>query len=343
MMTRRSLTCLSIALAVAAPATAQVDPLIAASVADPSAASPLRQVTLFVDDESAARRFFVDAMTMVAMPTHKLSAAAARRVGLARDANALVMTRPGLEAANVRIFSSPSAPPPLRPTHAAQAPGGLAMGMPVADQMKREKIVSAAGFTSVVGATQMTLPRGDGSTYTVNEIHYRAPSGVLVLGIDRGAMRPVGPIDAASRIGGPAYASIVVADLPASERFMKHVLRYEKRRDAVFTSAGSKGGLGLPDGQRFAFQQWFAPGSTTGYVILMDMLDVPSPPAAGGFARTGLVMLGFDAADLGAIAERARVAGARIIAKPDAKSRSLILAMPDGFLIEISPRVGGNR
>ena len=342
-MNRICLLYLSVALGIPGSATAQTDPLVAASGTDPTAASPLRQVTLYVEDGSAARRFFVDAMDMAASQTRTLSSAVARRAGLTRGATVTDFARPRLEAASVRVFASPSAPPPLRPAHAAQAAGGLAMGMPVADQMAREKIVSAAGFTSVVGATQMTLPRGDGSTYTVGEIHYRAPSGVLVLGIDRGTMRSVGPIDPTSRIGGPAYASIVVANLPASERFMKDVLRYEKRRDAVFTSAGSKGGLGLPDGQRFAFQQWFAPGSATGYVILMDMHDVPSPPAADGLARTGLVMLGFDAADLGAVAARARSAGARIVATPDANSRSLILAMPDGFLIEISPRVGVSR
>ena len=327
----------------AMPCAAQTDPLAAASSTDPAAASPIRQVTLYVDDSLTVRRFFADAMAMIAGQAYEVSSAAARRAGLTPGATATVFTRPGSEAASVRVLASPAAPPPLRPSHTAQAPGGLAIGMPVADQAARERIVTAAGFTSVVGATQMTLPRGDGSAYTVGEIHYRAPSGVLVLGIDRGTMKPVGPIDPATRIGGPAYASIVVADLPASERFMKDVLRYEKRRDAVFTSAGSKGGLGLPDGQRFAFQQWFAPGSATGYIILMDMLDVPSPPAAGGFSRTGLVMLGFDAAELGAVASRARAAGARIVAMPDAKARSLILAMPDGFLIEVSPRSGAGR
>ena len=211
------------------------------------------------------------------------------------------------------------------------------MGMPVSDQAAIERRVTAAGFTSVVGATAMTLPRGDGTTYTVSEIHYRAPDGVLVLGIARGAMRPVGPIDAATGIGGPAYASVVVQDLAGSERFMRDVLRYEKRRDAVFTSAGSRGGLGLADGQRFVFQQWFAPGASTGYVIVIKMLDRPPTSAGdGGFTHRGLAMLGFEANDLTAVEQRAVTAGVRIVARPTAAHPTLLLAMPDGFLIEIA-------
>jgi hypothetical protein len=183
----------------------------------------------------------------------------------------------------------------------------------------------------------MTLPRGDGSTYDVQEIHYQGPDGVLVLGIDRGDMAPVGPIDAGSGIGGPAYASFVVENLPATEAILKGVLRYEKRRDAVFTSAGPKGGLGLESGQRFAFQQWYAPGARTGYLVVMKMLDRPvSPPQRGGFTRRGIAMLGFDAADLGAVALRAHEVGARIVAKPTKSAPSLIVALPDGFLIEFT-------
>ncbi len=212
------------------------------------------------------------------------------------------------------------------------------MGMPVSGQAKRAAIVKAAGFQSAVGVTSMMLPRADGTSYRVEEIHYQGPDGVLVLGIDRGEMPPVGLIDAATGIGGPAYSSIVVADLPRTEAFMQTVLRYEKRRDAVFTSSGPKGGLGLPDGQRFAFQQWFAPGSATGYVILMKMLDRPvALPQSGGFARRGIAMWTFDAVDLDDVAARAESVGTRVVAK-DAKS--LIVAMPDGFLVEFVKRNG---
>lgn len=332
-----------VALAALVPASAvqaETDPLVATSRVDPGAASPLRQVSLYVRDAVLTRRFLVSAMSMHERARRTLTAGDAKRMGMPLGTIVTLYSRPAVAgAASVHVYSSAMASSPLRPEHVAYGAGGLAMGMAVADQATRERRVTAAGFTSVVGATSMTLPRGDGTTYNVSEIHYRAPDGVLVLGIDRGSMRPVGPIDPATGIGGPAYASIVVDDLAGSERFMRDVLRYEKRRDAVFTSAGGKGGLGLADGQRFAFQQWFAPGASTGYVIVMKMLDRASPATgSGGFGHSGLTMLGFDASDLTAVQQRAVAAGAHIVARPTAGRPALLLAMPDGFLIEIAQR-----
>lgn len=256
-------------------------------------------------------------------------------LGINRPGSAVAFTRNIPGAANVRVIAVRNAPAPLRPDYVALKLGGLAMGMPVASQSISEQSFTRAGFTSVVGPTTMTLARTDGSNYKVGEIHYRAPDGVLVLGIDRGAMPPVGPIDPSSGIGGPAYASIVVEDLAGSEKFMRGVLRFEKRRDTVFTSSGSRGGLGLADGQRFVFQQWFAPGSTTGYVILLKMLERPAA-AAHRAPHSGLAMLGFTAASLAAVEARARAGGFHVAARPTRTFRSLIVEMPDGFPMEIA-------
>ena len=343
MQTHRLSTLLTIAiLASFSPgAQAQSDPLAATSAIDSAAASPLREITVVTGDAPAAHRFYAQAVGMTARPLKRLAAGEARLLGINGITAATLFAPRGAASARVRILAPARAPSPLRPAHVALVPGGLAIGLPVADQQAREAIVTAAGFGSVVGVTTMSLPRGDGSSYTVGEIHYRAPDGVIVLGIDRGTMPPVGPIDPATGIGGPAYASMVVADLAASERFMRDVLRFEKRRDAVFTSAGPKGGLGLADGQRFAFQQWFAPGTATGYVILMQMLGRPAGPAPPRAPHSGIVMLGFDVADLGAAATRAAAAGFRLIARPRGDRESLILAMPDGMLIELRKSEAG--
>ena len=323
----------------ASTVSAQTDPLIAVSVADPVAASPLRRVTIATADMAATRRFYGDALGMIASPATALPVSEARKLGVSAKSLSIRFTRAGdMNAADVRALLVPARQLALRPTYNALALGGLAMGMPVNGQAKRETLVIAAGFASVVGVTSMSLPRADGSTYIVEEIHYKAPDGVLVLGIDRGAMPPVGPIDMSAGIGGPAYASLVVGDLPRAEAFMKTVLRYEKRREAIFASSGPKGGLGLAEGQRFVFQQWFAPGSGTGYVILMKMLDRPAEPAQpAGFARRGIMMWTFDAVDLVDLADRAESVGVKIVAKD---AGSLIVAMPDGFLVEFVKRVG---
>jgi hypothetical protein len=331
---------LGVAVAVASPASASIDPLTPMTAVDLLAASPLRQVTIATGSLVQSQHFFGDAFGMMMTTPTIMPRAETKRLNLWSQTQSMVYTRAGVaDAAQVRLVLIAPQLPALRPMHNALAPGGLALGMPVSGQAKREAIVAAAGFASVVGVTSMTLPRSDGSSYIVEEIHYRGPDGVLVLGIDRGEMTPVGPIDAGSGIGGPAYASLVVENLPATEAFLKDVLRYEKRRDAVFTSAGPKGGLGLDTGQRFAFQQWFAPGARTGYLVIMKMLDRPaSSPQSVGFSQRGMAMWSFDAADLNTMAARVAKAGARIVAKPVKGAPSLIVAMPDGFLVEFTKR-----
>ena len=266
------------------------------------------------------------------------AAAEARALGASPKSTALDFVRYGQYggAVRVRVVDAGKALPVLRPRHDAFAIGGLAMGMPVSGQARREDMVTAAGFKSAVGITSMTLDRGDGTSYAVEEIHCQGPDGVLVLGIDRGAMRPVGPVDPASGIGGPAYSSIVVGDLARSEAFMRDVLRYELRRG--FTSAGSKGGLRLPDGTRVVLQQWYAPGALTGYVILLKLLDTPQPTPPG--AVRGLAMWSFDVADAAAIEACGRAVAARVIAPAQLTGdhRQTIIAMPDGFPIAFDER-----
>jgi hypothetical protein len=329
-----------VAFVVAAPVAAAVDPLIPVTGRDPQAASPLRQVTVATESLVQGQRFFAKALGMDMAGPMNVPRVERKRLGLWSQSKSMVYTRAGLgDAARVRLILVPPQQAALRPTHNALANGGLAVGMPVSGQAKREALVMAAGFSSAAGVTSMTLPNGNGGTYEVQEIHYRGPDGILVLGIDRGNMAPVGPIDAGSGIGGPAYASLVVENLPATEAFLKDVLRYEKRRDTVFTSTGPKGGLALDEGQRFIFQQWYAPGARTGYLVIMKMLGRPaSLPESGGFTKRGIVMWSFDVADLGSIALRANEAGARIIAKPITGAASLIVALPDGFLIEFTKR-----
>lgn len=323
----------------AAGVAMQSDPLTPTSAVDPAAVSPLRAITILSGDMAATRRFYATAMTMRAAPVARLDRATARYLRVVPTSETLGFARRG--AADVRIVGIGAGAVMRRPSHDAFAIGGLAMGVAVRGQARREAIVTRAGFGSAVGITSMTLAGGDGRPYVVEEIHYRAPDGVLVLGIDRGAMRPVGPIDAASGISGPAYSSIVVADLPRSEAFLRDVLRYEKRRGFTFTSAGTQGGLGLPDGARITLQQWFAPGASSGYVILLKLLDQPDPPPPLPGPMRGLAMWSFDAADIDAVAVRARAAGIRIVSAPTRGARrSTTLEMPDGFLVEITQAKG---
>ena len=148
---------------------------------------------------------------------------------------------------------------------------------------------------------------GDGMTYTVKETHFHAPDGVMSLGIDRAALRPVGPIDPALDIGGPAYVGIIVFDTKTMDVFL------------------------------------VAPGSSTGHLVVMQHLNAgrPAPNGIGQGAR-GIAGWSFESRDLTAVFERARAYNTTVLS-PIARRlvpglgmlRTLVLATPDGMPIEI--------
>lgn len=331
----------------AMPAAAQTDPL-APRPGAVARTSPLAMVTLASGDLAQARRFYAGGQRMACRDERLRGGAAAafrRHYAMASrgEVAMLLCERPGLAGAvRLRIVDVGPVAPAARPDHDARIIGGLSLGFPSADNAALDARMRGLGFRSTAGLTSITLPRGDGTTYVVGEVHHAAPDGVYALGIDRGSMAPVGPIDAAAGVGGPAYSGLMVGDMAAAERLFAGVLGLEKRRAVELTSAGPEGGLGLPAGTRFDFQQWYAPGATTGYVILMRLKENARPPVAPpGLRGRGLAMWGFEAADLDGLAADARRAGVRVLAGPArvptglGERRSLVLATGDGFPVEV--------
>ncbi|MFN7174358.1 MAG: hypothetical protein ACK4MT_06565 [Thermaurantiacus tibetensis] len=329
----------------------QADPLAPRAGVE-AKVSPLAEVTLAVADLDAVARFFGDGLRM-ACTRARLDGEPAthfrRHHGLAGDGpvELLSCTRPGVPgAARVRAVRLGPEAPAARPGHDARLPGGLSLGFPSAGNAALLERIEGLGFRSSAGLTNITLPRGDGTTYTVGEVHLLAPEGLYALGIDRGEMAPVGPIDHQAGVGGPAYSGAMVTDLEAAARLLGSVVGFEKRREVELESAGPEGGLGLPAGTKFDFQQWFAPGAASGYVILMRLKANARPAVApGGFAARGLAMWSFEVADdLGLRAQAARAAGVAVRAGPadvpdgTGCRRSLVLDGGDGLLVELVAR-----
>ena len=323
------------------------DPLAPRDNAASARVSPLAAVTIGTSDLDATEHFYRDAMGMQCRrATLAGTAARAFRRHYAMLSGATVATtvctRGDGRTASVRAVLLPATAGLARPNYDSRITGALSLGFPSASNAALEKRVTGLGFTSTAGQTSMTLPRGDGSTYRVGEIHFRAPDNVYALGIDRSGMTPVGPIEPIG-VGGPAYSGMMVDEMASATRLFGDVLGLEARRKTSFTSSGPTGGLGLPADTRFDFQQWFAPGSTSGYVILMHVIDrgiAPSVPL--GLKSRGIAMWTFAAPDLDDIAARAQRAGIRIVSPPSASPwpneqnrRSLVLATADGFPIEV--------
>lgn len=323
-----------------ADATA-ADPLSVQGLVTDQVVGPLSGISIRTSDANAYRRFLQGGMGMTAGPL--LTSRLGHRYGLDQD---LITTRtfvgPNATVASIGIRIVEGAAqntPILRPDHNALLPGAMSIGFPVSGIEARAKILAAYDFPAAAGVTDITLPRADGTTYKVFESHHRAPDGVLCLCIDRADLRPVGPIDTDGLgIGGPAYSGMIVTDAVAMERMLVGLFGWQKRRDVVLSSSGPNGGLSLPAGQRFIFQQYFAPGTDTGYLVIMQHLMNQRPvPAKLGLSQRGLGMLSFKARRLYNVIARAAAQGVTILARPNQRTnRSVILATPDGVPMEIT-------
>lgn len=317
------------------------DPLSVQGTVGEQVVGPLSGITIHTNDANAYRRFLQGGMGMTQGPV--VTSPVARRYGI--DQNTIAMrTYLGPDASpkpiQIRIIEGAGADTELlRLDHDALLPGAMSIGFPVSEIEARAKVLAAYGFPATAGVTDITLPRADGTTYKVFESHHRAPDGVLCLCIDRADLKPVGPIDTASLgIGGPAYSGMIVTDAAAMERMLVSVFGWQKRRDVVLSSSGPNGGLGLPAGQRFVFQQYFAPGTDTGYLVIMQHLmnQRPVPPKLG-LAQRGLGMLSFGSRRLNDVIMRARAHNIAILAAPTrAAGRSAIFATPDGVPMEVT-------
>ena len=347
----------AVALVAAANLSAQIGDPFNVKV-DPTAArvSPLRMATLVARDAAEARRFFVDGMRMrlAAETTPDDAKAEAQRRLWNLPASwrwtELRFDRPGVpDAIVVRVLIMDGGEP-LRPDMLSRLQGGLSLGFPVANQKRLERATRRLGITSTVGITSINMPRGDGSDYAVEEIHYRGPEGLYALGVWRQPpLAPVGPIDARSGVGGPAYSGMVVVNADREIDFYRRVLGWEVRRDIELTTSGPNGGLALPEGTKYRFLQLFAPGSVTGYLVMLDFRDrsVPNPSTPRAPNR-GLVAWSFETRDLDDVLQRIEAfpdARATLLARPvkvadgaagTAARRVASVLTPNGLLLEIA-------
>lgn len=328
---------------------APADPMLPRDDGRPVVCRPLAAITVAAADLAAARRFYQGALglTPTSLRLESDEAVALRtHYGISGSGalELLLLRRPEVpEALCLRIVQVPADLPAARPALDSRYDGALGFGFPVRDLHRRHAIVEALGFAATAGVTIMAFPRADGTTYDIGETHWVAPDDVMVLGVDRAHLQPVGPLDPVLDIGGPSYSSALVSDAGRAGEFFDQVLGLELRREFTFESEGPSGGMRLPQGTRVHFQQWFAPGSRTGYLVIMQLKEnALRAPHGLGLQNRGIGLWSFATADVDAVRERAAGHGTRVLREPASIDspgfggvRSMILASPDGFPVEV--------
>jgi len=245
----------------------------------------------------------------------------------------------------IRLISVDETTPQVRPEINGVYVGGLSIGFPVLNSDTLEAHLKSIGYPSMVGVKRLEFPNPAGGTYISEETHWVGPENIYFLGVNRpDIFVPVGPVHKAAELGAPAYSAQCVPDCEASVAFYRDIFGYEIRRDMTMT-VGSNSGLKLKEGSPERFVQAFAPGSQTGYLVILDHFDDRidmTPGESKGPPNRGLVMWSFPCKNLVEIHKRAVTAGVKVLQAPAisnspflAGRETLILEDPSGYPVEL--------
>ncbi len=327
------------------------DIFVPQSTPDDAIVGPLHTVTYVTSDKQAVEKIFLEGYGLDSSGWTKPSGdeIANHNKYLGFEANhsweACVFYKSG-EGANVqiRVIAIDHETPQVRPAYDGLYTGGATMSFPINDLYAHEKHMASIGVESTIGVKEMEFTSPTGETYVSAEIVYKAPDNIFVMGVVRpDIFIPVGPVDPATGMGGSAYSARCITAADETVAFFRDVLGFEIRRDVEFT-VGDKSALLMPEGTTERFIQAFAPGSASGYLVLMDhkAATKPSPTASYGPPNRGIAMWSFPTKNLDDVHQRAVAAGIAVVQSPAeygspslSGGRSMILKDPDGFLIEI--------
>ena len=244
----------------------------------------------------------------------------------------------------VRAIYNPIKTPSIRHEYDGLIVGGATVSFPKEDLYSHERLMAKLGIKSTIGVKEMEFESPSGEVYVSAEIVYLGPEHTYLLAVKRpDIFVPVGPMDPVTGIGGAAYSARCVANADEVNEFLHSVLGFEIRRDVTFT-VGERSALLLPEGVEERFIQAFAPGSSSGYLVIMDHGQNNRTSQAPDLAspHRGIVMWSFKTKDIDQVHDRAIEAGIEILQAPDERKtphipcrKTLLMKDPGGFLIEV--------
>jgi len=313
--------------------------------------SPLHTVTYITNDKAGVDQMFQKGYRL--HPTSWVRPSAAeyallnRYFGFASEHSweVCAYTKQGAASnVQIRVIHLDQETDVVRPSYDGLYTGGATISFPIVDLKSHGELMQSIGVDSTVGIKEMEFVSPTGETYISAETVYKAPENIFVLGVTRpGIFVPVGPIDDNTGIGGAAYSARCVVAADTINDFLENVLGYEIRRDVAF-EVGERSAINLPEGTMERFVQAFAPGSSTGYLILMDHGEATkhSPAPDFGPPCRGIGIWTFATKKLDEVYEKALNADIEIVSAPAniqspflESSRTLLMKDPGGFPIEV--------
>lgn len=323
------------------------DPIAAASRAEGAFSGPIACITLITNDADATRRFYCELLGMRELHNSSpLDADLAARLwglpdGFAFTEILLGRTSPSGQPV-LRVLVSNDAAPSVRPEYSARLEGGLSVGFAMRDIDAVVERGARLGFRTTAGVGALDMRHADGAPYRVFECHFTAPDDVYALGVQRPPdLAAIGPIADGEQVGGPAYTGQVMNHREQTLAFYTEVLGYEVRRTMTVAGPLVEQGLGLPEGTSFEFLQVFAPGSSSGYFIVLDFGDAGIANERIAPPSRGVALWTFPVRSVDAVAAAAEPSGCEIIAGPlDCEStlfgrhRAVSLRTANGFVVE---------
>ena len=324
------------------------DPLAPKSTLGDAFAGPVSCVTLISNDADATDRFYVDVLEMAGekVQGNERDRQLKRRLwGLPEgfDWQERIYWRPSLPAvARLRVLVSEQAEEPVRPDLTATLEGGLSIGFAMRDLDAVVQRGETLGFLTTAGIGALDMQRADGSPYQALECHFHAPDDVYALGVGRPAdLAPVGPIEDGKTVGGPSYTGQVMNHCERTLRFYTEVLGYEVRRSMEIGGPVAEKGLGLAPGTTMQFMQVFAPGSTSGYFIVLDFGDDGQANDAVAPPHRGVIMWTIPVKNVDTVAKRCESFDCSVLGGPLrhdtpalGSATGITIRTANGFLVE---------
>jgi hypothetical protein len=246
------------------------------------------------------------------------------------------------ETPNIRVLQFAQSLAPVHQSWNALELGPMAIGFPNLAPIELDQKLRQLGFGAQSAMNQYEVPRPDGTTYPMRETIFNGPDFVKAVLVERGNGLPLAPIEPFSKLGGPGYVSMVVADSEKMASFLTKVLDYEVRSDRVFTTTGA---LGAPSGTQYRFMIFYAKGSRYGHLLSLEYQNAKAitPPHAPRLPQRGLVMLSMYTKDLAAVRQRAQQFGAPVskpilINEAPKPYRAMVITAPNQMVFEIRER-----